>query len=137
MNRRNALVIAVLLALGAGAMVAAALSAGDDLGDVSVDTNPAVVELLPPRGDTILPQSNVGIILAPGWAGEIIHIGGTVIPADQQRIQAALNSIIFRPDEGLALERLPAQEVCTRVKYWPIRTPDQTQVFDWCFRVDG
>ena len=53
MNRRNALVIAVLLALGAGAMVAAALSAGDDLGDVSVDTNPAVVELLPPRGDTI------------------------------------------------------------------------------------
>jgi len=118
-------------------MVAAALSAGDDLGDVSVDTNPAVVELLPPRGDTILPQSNVGIILAPGWAGEIIHIGGTVIPADQQRIQAALNSIIFRPDEGLALERLPAQEVCTRVKYWPIRTPDQTQVFDWCFRVDG
>jgi len=136
-NRRNALVIAVLLALGAGAMVAAALSAGDDLGDVSVDTNPAVVELLPPRGDTILPQSNVGIILAPGWAGEIIHIGGTVIPADQQRIQAALNSIIFRPDEGLALERLPAQEVCTRVRYWPIRTPDQTQVFDWCFRVDG
>ena len=137
MNRRNALVIAVLLAFGAGALLAASLAGGDNYGDVSVDTNPAVVELLPPRGDTILPQSNVGIILASGWAGEIIHIGGTAIPLDQQRIQAALNSVIFRPDEGLALERLPAQEVCTQVRYWPIRTPDQTQVFDWCFRVDG
>jgi len=136
-NRRNALVISVLLALGAGVMMAAVLTGDGDGSDVSVDSNPAVVELLPPRGDTILPQGNVGIILAAGWMGELVHIDGTVIPLDQQRIEPALNSVIFRPDDGLVLDRLPPQQVCTRARYWPVRNPDRIEIFDWCFRVDG
>ena len=105
MNRRNALVISVLLALGAGAMTAAVLVAGNSDGDIEVDSNPAVRELLPPRDDTVLPQSNVGAILSAGWSGEILHIGGTVIPLDQQRIQSALNSVIFRPGDGQTARR--------------------------------
>ena len=104
---------------------------------MAVDTNPAVSELLPPRGDTVLPQTNVGAILAPGWAGEILHIGGTAIPLDQQRVEPALNSVVFRPDAGLALERLPSQDVCATVRYWSVRNPDRTSTIDWCFRVDG
>ena len=86
-------------------MVLTVLLPTGDPGDVSVDSNPSILELLPPRGDTVLPQANVGVILAPGWAGEILHIGGTVVPVDQQRIEKALNSVIFRPGADLALER--------------------------------
>ena len=102
MTRRRALIISVFMGLGVGILVLAALLPSENPGDVSVSSNPAVSELLPDRGDTVLPQANVGAILAPGWAGEIIHIGGTAIPVDQQRIEKARNSVIFRPDEGLA-----------------------------------
>ena len=137
MTHRNALVIIVMMGVGVGILVLTALLPTRNPGDVSVDTNPAISKLLPPRGDTVLPQANVGAILTAGWAGEILHIGGTVIPLDQQRIQKALNSVIFRPDEGLVLDRLPAQDVCATVRYWPVRNPDRTATIDWCFRVDG
>jgi len=136
-NRRNALGISILLALGVGAMVAAVIATDDSVDDVSVGSNPAIVELIPPRGDTILPQSNVGVILASGWSGELTYIDNVEIPLDEQRIESALNSIIFRPDENLSLERLPAQEVCAQIRYWEVRSPDRVQFFSWCFRVDG
>ena len=125
MTRRNALVISVMMGVGVGILVLTALLPTRNPGDVSVDTNPAISELLPPRGDTVLPQANVGAILT------------AAIPLDQQRIQQALNSVIFRPDKGLVLDRLPAQDVCTTVRYWPVRNPDRTATIDWCFRVDG
>ena len=136
-NRRNALGISILLALGVGAMIAAVIATDDSVDDVSVVSNPAIVELIPPRGDTILPQSNVGVILASGWSGELTYIDNVEIPLDEQRIERALNSIIFRPDENLSLERLPAQEVCAQIRYWEVRSPDRVQFFSWCFRVDG
>ncbi len=136
-NRRNALGISILLALGVGAMIAAVIATDDSVDDVSVGSNPAIVELIPPRGDTILPQSNVGVILASGWSGELTYVDNVEIPLDEQRIERALNSIIFRPDENLSLERLPAQEVCAQIRYWEVRSPDRVQFFSWCFRVDG
>ncbi len=136
-NRRNALGISILLALGVGAMIAAVIATDDSVDDVSVGSNPAIIELIPPRGDTILPQSNVGVILASGWSGELTYIDNVEIPLDEQRIERALNSIIFRPDENLSLERLPAQEVCAQIRYWEVRSPDRVQFFSWCFRVDG
>ena len=137
MNHRNALGISILLALGVGALVAAIIATDDSSDDVSVVSNPAIVELIPPRGDTILPQSNVGVILASGWSGELTYIDNVQIPLDEQRIERALNSIIFRPDENLSLERLPAQEVCAQIRYWEVRSPDRVQFFNWCLRVDG
>ena len=130
-NRRNALGISILLALGVGAMIAAVIATDDSVDDVSVGSNPAIVELIPPRGDTILPQSNVGVILASGWSGELTYIDNVEIPLDEQRIERALNSIIFRPDENLSLERLPAQEVCAQIRYWEVRSPDRVQSFSW------
>ncbi len=136
-DRRNALGISILLALGVGAMIAAVIATDDSVEDVSVGSNPAIVELIPPRGDTILPQSNVGVILASGWSGELTYIDNVQIPLNEQRIERALNSIIFRPDENLSLERLPTQEVCAQIRYWEVRSPDLVQFFSWCFRVDG
>ena len=114
MPRRRALVISVLMGLGVGVLVLAALLPSENPGDLSVSTNPAVADLLPARGDTVLPQANVGAILAPGWTGEILHVGGTAIPVAQQRIAKALNSVIFRPAAGLALDRLPSQNTIRR-----------------------
>ena len=136
-DRRNALGISILLALGGGAIIAAVIATDDSVDDVSVGSNPAIVELIPPRGDTILPQSNVGVILASGWSGELTYIDNVQIPLNEQRIERALNSIIFRPDENLSLERLPTQEVCAQIRYWEVRSPDLVQFFSWCFRVDG
>tara|TARA_B100000475_G_C14828520_1_gene243797 strand:+ start:203 stop:616 length:414 start_codon:yes stop_codon:yes gene_type:complete len=136
-DRRNALGISILLALGVGAIIAAVITTDDSIDDVSVGSNPAIVELIPPRGDTILPQSNVGVILASGWSGELTYIDNVQIPLNEQRIERALNSIIFRPDENLSLERLPTQEVCAQIRYWEVRSPDLVQFFSWCFRVDG
>ncbi len=129
--------ISVLLALGVAVLVLAGLVSDDDPGDVVVESNPAVVELLPPRGDRVLHQAEVGVVLAPGWSGELLHIGGTVIPLDQQQVRPALNSVTFRPTQGSALESLPPQEVCASVRYWPTQAPDRTGTIDWCFRVDG
>ena len=136
-DRRNALGISILLALGVGAIIAAVIATDDSVDNVSVGSNPAIVELIPPRGDTILPQSNVGVILASGWSGELTYIDNVQIPLNEQRIERALNSIIFRPDENLSLERLPTQEVCAQIRYWEVRSPDLVQFFSWCFRVDG
>ena len=136
-DRRNALGISILLALGVGAIIAAVIATDDSVDDVSVGSNPAIVELIPHRGDTILPQSNVGVILASGWSGELTYIDNVQIPLNEQRIERALNSIIFRPDENLSLERLPTQEVCAQIRYWEVRSPDLVQFFSWCFRVDG
>jgi hypothetical protein len=136
-THRNALVIGLLLTLGIGAFTLAVMVGGSEGGDITVDSNPAIIELLPHRGDQVMPQTNVGLILAPGWSGELIRIGGKVIPLDQQRVQNALNSVIFRPVEGLVMDRLPAQEVCAQARYWPVQNPGRTATIDWCFRVDG
>ncbi|MBC8195907.1 MAG: hypothetical protein ISR43_03425 [Acidimicrobiia bacterium] len=137
MNRRSATVIITLMTLGIGLLVAAALIETDNGGDVTVDSNPAIVRLLPPRGDEVIHQATVGVVLSPGWSGELVQIGGTVIPLDQQQIQDALNSVLYRPGAGLALETLPPQDVCATARYWPVQSPDRTASIDWCFRVNG
>ena len=50
MVRLNAVVISVLLALGAGVLTVAALLADGGEADLTVVSNRAVVELLPARG---------------------------------------------------------------------------------------
>ena len=137
MVRLNAVVISVLLALGAGVLTVAALLAGDGEVDLTVVSNRAVVELLPARGNEVLPQATVGVILAPGWAGTLVSVGDIPVPLDQQRIEPALNSVLFRPGKGRVLQRLPAQDVCAEVRYWEVQTPDRTSTLGWCFRVDG
>ena len=131
------LIISVLLALGAGVLTVATLLAGNGKTDPTVESNRAIMELLPARGDEVLPQASVGVILAPGWAGTLVSVGNTRVPLDQQRIEPALNSVLFRPGKGRVLERLPAQNVCAEVRYWEVQTPDRTSTLGWCFRVGG
>ena len=115
----------------------AALVADGDNGDIVLTSNPGIVELIPSRGDEVIAQTNVGVIFSSTWEGEIISIGDTQVPLDQQKVEPALNSVIFRPEAGKVIERLPAGDICASVVYWEVQTPSRRSSMNWCFRVIG
>lgn len=137
MTRRNSIVICFLLTLGIGVLVLAGLIADGDDNDIVLNSNPGVLELIPSRYDEVIAQTNVGVVFSPTWKGEIISIGGTQIPLDQQRVEPALNSVVFRPEGGKIIERLPAGNICASIVYWEVQTPSRRSSLNWCFRVIG
>ena len=137
MTRRNSIIICFLLVLGIAVLVLAGLIADGDDNDIVLNSNPGVLELIPSRGDEVIAQTNVGVVLSSTWTGEIISIGDTQIPLDQQRIEPALNSVVFRPEVGKIIERLPPGDICASVAYWEVQTPSRRSSLSWCFRVIG
>ena len=137
MTRRNSIIICFLLFIGIAVLVLAGLIADGDDNDIVLNSNPGVLELIPSRGDEVIAQTNVGVVFSSTWTGEIISIGDTQIPLDQQRIEPALNSVVFRPEVGKIIERLPPGDICASVAYWEVRTPSRRSSLSWCFRVIG
>ena len=137
MTRRNSIIICSLLAIGIAVLVLAGLIADGDDNDIVLNSNPGVSELIPSRGDEVIAQTNVGVVFSPTWTGEIISIGDTQIPLDQQRVEPALNSVVFRPETGKVIERLPAGNICASIVYWEVQTPSRRSSLNWCFRVIG
>jgi len=136
-TRRNSIIICFLLVLGIAVLVLAGLIADGDDNDIVLNSNPGVLELIPSRGDEVIAQTNVGVVFSSTWTGEIISIGNTQIPLDQQRIEPALNSVVFRPEVGKIIERLPPGNICASVAYWEVQTPSRRSSLSWCFRVIG
>ena len=97
MTRRNSIIICFLLAIGVAVLVLAGLIADGEDNDIVLNSNPGVLELIPNRGDEVIAQTNVGVVFSSTWTGEIVSIGDTQIPLDQQRVEPALNSVVFRP----------------------------------------
>ena len=137
MTRRNSIIICSLLAFGIAVLVLAGLVADGDNNDIVLNSNPGVLELIPSRGDEVIAQTNVGVVFSSTWTGEIISIGDTQIPLDQQRVERALNSVVFRPEDGKIIDRLPAGNICASVAYWEVQTPSRKSNLNWCFRVIG
>ncbi|MDP6322629.1 MAG: hypothetical protein QGF06_01770 [Acidimicrobiales bacterium] len=137
MTRRNSIIICFLLVVGIAVLVLAGLIADGDDNDIVLNSNPGVLELIPSRGDEVIAQTNVGVVFSSTWTGEIISIGDTQIPLDQQRIEPALNSVVFRPEVGKIIERLPPGDICASVAYWEVQTPSRRSSLSWCFRVIG
>jgi hypothetical protein len=136
-TRRNSIIICFLLVVGIAVLVLAGLIADGDDNDIVLNSNPGVLELIPSRGDEVIAQTNVGVVFSSTWTGEIISIGDTQIPLDQQRIEPALNSVVFRPEVGKIIERLPPGDICASVAYWEVQTPSRRSSLSWCFRVIG
>jgi|TARA_B100001996_G_scaffold172911_1_gene131998 hypothetical protein len=136
-TRRNSIIICFLLVIGIAVLVLAGLIADGDDNDIVLNSNPGVLELIPSRGDEVIAQTNVGVVFSSTWTGEIISIGDTQIPLDQQRIEPALNSVVFRPEVGKIIERLPPGDICASVAYWEVQTPSRRSSLSWCFRVIG
>ena len=137
MTRRNSIIICSLLAIGIAVLVLAGLIADGDDNDIVLNSNPGISELIPSRGDEVIAQTNVGVVFSPTWTGEIISIGDKQIPLDQQRVEPALNSVVFRPETGKVIERLPAGNICASIVYWEVQTPSRRSSLNWCFRVIG
>ena len=137
MTRRNSIIICSLIAFGIGVLVIAALIADGDNSDIVLTSNPGIIELIPSRGDEVIAQTNVGVIFSSTWKGEITSIGNTQIPLDQQKVETALNSVVFRPEAEKIIERLPAGNICASIVYWEVQTPSRRSSLSWCFRVIG
>jgi hypothetical protein len=145
-----------VLALGVGMFVAAALVGSGDGTDAAVRNNPAIQAVEPGDGDLVLQQSQVLVDFAPGYNGELVSIGGVLIPTSvQSRTGAAEQAggnaaaapsgsvdgpaVWFTPGDettGAAgvLETLPLGEVCAVARYWPVRSPEEELNVRWCFR---
>ena len=137
MTLRNSIIICSLIAFGIGVLVIAALIADGDNSDIVLTSNPGIIELIPSRGDEVIAQTNVGVIFSSTWKGEITSIGNTQIPLDQQKVETALNSVVFRPEAEKIIERLPAGNICASIVYWEVQTPSRRSSLSWCFRVIG
>lgn len=130
---RRVVVTGMLLAALAGFVFA--FSLGDD----GTNTLPsdAVEHLIPPRGDQVLRQTEIGIDLAPGWTG-VLMVNGVEIPEDQLRRVDAQNQFFFTAGPGREFEELPPGTVEVTALIWrPVdgETRDDGERVRWTFAV--
>lgn len=130
--------VAVALVLAAAALavgVRATQTGGDHPAAVSGRTD--VVEQLYPRdGAEVLRQVEIGIDLAPGYAGRLV-VNEEPVPEDDLRLVPEQNQVFFLPGPGKVLETLPAGTTCVTAVVW--RSADGPGLADltfrWCFDV--
>lgn len=104
---------------------------------VTVAGRPDVVERLIPRsGAEVIRQAELGIDLAPGYAGTLV-LNGTEIPTVDLRLVPEQNQVFFTPAEGKAVERLEPGPNCVTAIVWESavgRDPATDLSFQWCFQ---
>lgn len=131
--------IAILLALGAGGLAAAALLGGDDVGDVSVSSNPAVNRLIPPRGDKVLKQSRVGIDLDARYRLLSLTVyfnnrfADGIDVTSEVRHESGINLWQFAPGRDRLIGALSPGDNCATAVYALMSRPDDSGSISWCF----
>lgn len=134
MTLRRVATTALLLAALSAFVYAFTLGEGNT--DVAV-TNDAVEQLVPPRGDQVLRQSEIGIDLKPGWTAALV-VNGVEIPEDQLRRVDAQNQVFFTAGPGKEFEELSAGTVTVTALVWrPVdgETRDDADAVTWTFQV--
>ena len=125
----GALAVAAIVALVVGVLVAD--TEQSDPGGRSE----AVERFVPPPGDEVLRQAELGIDLAPGYDGTI-SVNGVDIPLDDQRRVPEQNEVFFAPGEGKAVEQLLAGPNCVTATVWKASEGSGTandRTYEWCF----
>jgi hypothetical protein len=135
-STRFKILASALLALAAGAFVAAYLSTSGDDGGAASGSNGAFVErLLPGRDTQLVQQGTVGIDLAPGWEASLV-IDGVAIPDDDVDVTASLSLVQFTPGQGKIMKTLPVGNICAQATVFQTSTgPQQSRLVSWCFDV--
>lgn len=104
---------------------------------VTVSGRPDVVErLIPPAGNEVIRQAELGIDLAPGYEG-LLQVNGVPIPEDELRLVPEQNQVFFTPGEGKAIDRLQAGPNCVTAVVWESmvgRSAVTDLTFQWCFQ---
>lgn len=131
------LVIVGLLVLAGGLLWYSASIKGEPAPPSLTDS---AVEVLVPARDTptAIRQAEIGIDLATGWDADLI-INGVDIPQDEERNNAPLNQVFFKPGEGKVIEALAPGEVRVTAIIWrPVDGESREQgsrSVTWSFRV--
>jgi hypothetical protein len=132
------LVVSIIVA-GAVAALVVGFSLSRPPAKVPVYSDPAIAQLFPKPGDSVLRQDRVGAALRPDFtlaqdtsAGFVVNQTG--IPQDQLEIIPGLNEYFFTPGSGKELSQLPSGRVCVALHLKPVGAPDsQSHSFNWCF----
>lgn len=138
-SRRYQLGVALAIVAAVGALVAGILATETGDGStVLVNGRPDVVEhYVPPAGDEVLHQSEIGIDLAPGHEATLI-LDGVAIPTEELRIVSEQNQVFFAPAEGRTFAALPSGQNCVTAIVWRSadgRGTPSDLTFQWCFDV--
>jgi hypothetical protein len=92
----------------------------------------AVLRTFPPAGDLDLRQVMVGVLLAPGYTGDL-YVDGRKVPEDELKRVPALYQITLQPRPGGEFALGPGHH-CASVRYWRIAQPDDVrEAPPWCF----
>ncbi|MCU0271959.1 MAG: hypothetical protein MUE34_01885 [Acidimicrobiales bacterium] len=156
MPRSTRLILSLLLALGVGMFVVATIVGSGEGSDSTLRNNPSVERVSPADGDFALQQARVLIDFAPGVNGELVSIGGVLIPTSAQSRTGSADdggpnsaapggsvdgpAVWFTPGDTMTgadaiMDVLPLGEVCAVARYWPSQVPDDVLTVRWCFRV--
>jgi hypothetical protein len=149
---RTKVIIAVVVAIAIGGFVLAGMSAdtdnADDIalsggggsgGQVERDAD-GVIRTSPRDKAQALAQEELRIQLSAGWTGELILLpsSGAAIPLPDDEVEkTALNELVYVPEEGRTVERLPSGRSCVRATIWDqVEGRDASErVYSWCFDV--
>lgn len=148
---RTKIVIVAVLFVAIGGFVWAGMRTDTDIDDdVAVTgTDPVatpstisngVESVSPRRGAEAFAQQEIVIDLSPGWRGELVlqPDSGDAIPLPEDEIEfTSLDELIYTPDQGKTIERLPSGQLCVRATIWDqVRgRPATERVESWCFDV--
>jgi hypothetical protein len=130
-------VITALLVLAGGLVWYSASVKGEPADPALTDS--AIEQLVPARDTpTAIRQAEIGVDLAPGWDADL-RINGIDIPQDEERDDAPLNQVFFKPGPGQVITALEPGPVTVVAIVWQ---PTQGETRDhgshtvtWSFRV--
>ena len=149
---RTKVIVAVVVAIAIGGFVLAGMTAdtdnADDIalsggggsgGQVERDAD-GVIRTSPRDEAQALAQEELRIQLSAGWTGELILLpsSGAAIPLPDDEVEkTALNELVYVPEEGRTVERLPSGRSCVRATIWDqVEGRDASErVYSWCFDV--
>ena len=102
-------------------------------------TDSAVEQLVPARDTpTAIRQAEIGIDLAPGWDADLV-INGIDVPEDEERNNAPLNQVFFKPGADKTIEALaPGPVQVTAIIWRPVDGETResgSRTVTWSFRV--
>jgi hypothetical protein len=148
-SRRQQVVLTLVLAAGLFLIVAGFRAGQTGDADTRI-TDPAIEKLIPSPGDLVLRQGEVGIDLAPGFAGQLAIDGKSIATHEvgesqtptafdtnlDARFDPGNGTVLFTPRAGAPIEAFSPGKHTIVVTYWRVTEgKEQAKTFSWQFSV--
>jgi len=142
MPKQQRIIVSLLLAVGGGMLVLAALTASGSDNDVTITGVPEIDEIFPEREASILRQDRVGIDLRDGYVADLAFelSDGTRVSIPSDQLEPNLQNtgrFAFKPGDGQVIEAFPPRSNCVTATYWPVDDRQDVATIRWCFDVQA